>query len=82
MDGGRTALNKTMTRKEVIQEMQMCLKCSPYFERKEGVVLAHEVGSHIKLFDDGYTTVTGERVSFTNHIMYGDFKTPAKKHRS
>lgn len=50
-----------MNRKEVIQEMQMCLSCSSFLDTEKNVlhhfdqeknVLAHEIGMHTSVFKD------------------------------
>lgn len=40
-----------MTRTDVIQHMQMCLGCVPFFDRNANV-LAHEIGMHAKRTGD------------------------------
>jgi hypothetical protein len=55
----------------LIQEMQMCLLCAPFFDRKEqGGVLAHEIGLHVKVWQDGYTDLNGNRVEFQNESSW------------
>ena len=49
----------------------MCLKCSPHFDRKDGVILAHAIGMHVKVWHDGYVDSSGTRHEFLNEMCYG-----------
>lgn len=50
-----------MERKEIIQEMQMCLLCAPFFDRLEAEegkpwtqgTLAHQIGFHVRIHPNG-----------------------------
>lgn len=66
------------TRKEIIQEMQMCLFCDAGFPRDENNFLAHEIGMHIRVFLDMYTDIQSERKWFINTETYSTVKTKSK----
>lgn len=61
--------SRRKARKQIVQEMQMCLKCSPFFDQ-EKYTLAHEIGMHVRVFPDGYTDLSGKRVEFMNEMAY------------
>lgn len=70
-----------MNRTETIQEMQMCLDCSPFFERGVGEILAHDIGMHVKVWQDGFNGLDSERHDFQNESCFGVLKKRKEKHK-
>lgn len=62
-----------MTRKEIIQEMQMCLECQAFFPR-DTHILAHEIGMHVRWWIDRYEDIDGEAHWFINSMTFGHRK--------
>jgi hypothetical protein len=52
-----------------VQDMQMCLLCSPGFERGSKAVLAHDIGLHVFVHKDSFTTTNGDTRTFLSHSL-------------